>query len=248
MAVQTLAQVVLHRFRGVLRHGPILPGAAAARHDRWLWRVGGDGGGGGDRFAGPRAAGADGGLGQVRVRAVLRARVVLAAADGLANGAIAREFEVSVNTVRKWRGRFAALGPDGWRDAERSGRPKIYGPEVRVAIVATETSMPPPPGSDLVPPGCPQHVADACYVSASTSQVVRIAKHGDFPCKVIRMSAGLEAARYAAEAGGRRTYYSRRGVGSSLVADGAAARDAGVGGRWCSGSNDDHGGAVVRDV
>lgn len=42
------------------------------------------------------------------VRAVLRARIVLAAADGLANGAIARELEVSVNTVCKWRGRFAA--------------------------------------------------------------------------------------------------------------------------------------------
>ncbi|MFD9500207.1 helix-turn-helix domain-containing protein [Streptomyces sp. NPDC060035] len=40
-----------------------------------------------------------------QVRAVLRARIVLAAADGLANGAIARELEISVNTVRKWRGR-----------------------------------------------------------------------------------------------------------------------------------------------
>ncbi|MFD8688207.1 helix-turn-helix domain-containing protein [Streptomyces sp. NPDC059651] len=38
-------------------------------------------------------------------RAGLRARIVLAAADGLANGAIARELEISVNTVRKWRGR-----------------------------------------------------------------------------------------------------------------------------------------------
>lgn len=62
------------------------------------------------------------------VRAVLRARIVLAAADGIAEGAIARELQVSVNTVRKWRGRLAALDPDGLRDAERSGRPKIYGP------------------------------------------------------------------------------------------------------------------------
>ncbi|WP_411141554.1 helix-turn-helix domain-containing protein [Streptomyces sp. x-80] len=44
------------------------------------------------------------------VRAVLRARIVLAAADGLTNGAIARELDVSVNTVRKWRRRFAPLG------------------------------------------------------------------------------------------------------------------------------------------
>ncbi|MFE3649063.1 helix-turn-helix domain-containing protein [Streptomyces sp. NPDC059152] len=79
------------------------------------------------------------------VRAALRARIVLAATDGVANGAIAREPKFSVNTVRKWRGRFAALGPDGLREAERSGRPKTYGLEVRVATVATATSMPPHP-------------------------------------------------------------------------------------------------------
>ncbi|KAB2390436.1 helix-turn-helix domain-containing protein [Actinomadura montaniterrae] len=121
------------------------------------------------------------------VRAMLPARIVLGAADGLAHGAIARELEVNVNTVRKWRGPFSALGPGGLRDAERLGQPKIYGPEVRVAIVATETSMPLPqqrPG----PTGLfPQHVAGACRVSAATSQVGRIAKHGDFPCKGIRI-------------------------------------------------------------
>ncbi|WP_411107030.1 IS630 family transposase [Streptomyces sp. cmx-4-9] len=108
------------------------------------------------------------------MRAVLRARIVLAAADGLANGAIARELEVSVNTVRKWRGRFAALGPDGLRDAERSGRPKIYGPEVRVAIVATATSMPPHPEGTWSHRAVAQRVAGACLVSVSASQVGRI--------------------------------------------------------------------------
>lgn len=75
-------------------------------------------------------------LAKSEVRVVLRAWIVLAAADGPANGAIARELEISVNIVRKWGGRFAALGPDGLRDAERSGRPKSYGygPDVCVAI------------------------------------------------------------------------------------------------------------------
>ncbi|MFI8895558.1 helix-turn-helix domain-containing protein [Streptomyces paradoxus] len=108
------------------------------------------------------------------VRAVLRARIILAAADGLANGAIAREMEVRVNTVRKWRGRFAALGPDGLRDAERSGRPKIYGPEVCVAIVATATSMSPHPEATWSHRAVAQHVADARLVSVSASQVGRI--------------------------------------------------------------------------
>ncbi|MGW2896729.1 helix-turn-helix domain-containing protein [Streptomyces sp. NPDC001212] len=48
-----------------------------------------------------------------QVRAVLRAKIVLAAAAGASNGAIARTLGVSVNTVRKWRGRFTASGMEG---------------------------------------------------------------------------------------------------------------------------------------
>ncbi|MEU1039686.1 IS630 family transposase [Streptomyces sp. NPDC005551] len=108
------------------------------------------------------------------VRAVLRARIVLAAADGLANGAIARELDVSVNTVRKWRGRFAALGLDGLRDAERSGRSRAYGPEVRMVIVATATSAPPHPESTWSHRAIAQRVADMCFAPVSASQVGRI--------------------------------------------------------------------------
>ncbi|MFF9808408.1 helix-turn-helix domain-containing protein [Streptomyces coeruleorubidus] len=108
------------------------------------------------------------------VRAVLRVRIVLAAADGLANGTIARELRVSVNTVGKWRGRFAALRPDGLRDAERSGRPKIYGPEVRVAIVATATSTPPHPEATWSHRAIAQRVAGAYCAPVSASQVGRI--------------------------------------------------------------------------
>ncbi|MET9659050.1 hypothetical protein [Streptomyces sp. NPDC006510] len=42
------------------------------------------------------------------VRQVLRAQIVLAAADGPANAAIARELKAGVNTVRKWRGEKTA--------------------------------------------------------------------------------------------------------------------------------------------
>ncbi|MFG2394982.1 IS630 family transposase [Streptomyces lavendulae] len=108
------------------------------------------------------------------VRAVLRARIVLAAADGIANGAIARKLEVSVNTVRKWRGQFAALGLDGLRDAERSGRPKVYGPEVRVAIVGVATSEPPHPEATWSHRAIAQRVAGTCLASVSASQVGRI--------------------------------------------------------------------------
>lgn len=111
---------------------------------------------------------------KARVREVLRARIVLAAAEGLSNGAIARELAVAVNTVRKWRGRFALQGPDGLKDAARSGRPKTYGPDVRVAIVAAATSAPPHPEATWSHRTIAAEVADTVSAGISASQVGRI--------------------------------------------------------------------------
>ena len=64
-------------------------------------------------------------------RDVLRARIVLAAADGEANAHIARDLEVHLDTVRKWRRRYCADGLDGLRDLPRPGRqPKFTAVEV----------------------------------------------------------------------------------------------------------------------
>jgi len=52
----------------------------------------------------------------------LRAQIVLAAARGAASAQIAAGLGVSVDTVRKWRGRFAARGLDGLKDLPRSAR------------------------------------------------------------------------------------------------------------------------------
>ena len=46
--------------------------------------------------------------GRVAHRDVLRARIVLAAADGEPNAAIARRLGICCDTVRKWRARFCA--------------------------------------------------------------------------------------------------------------------------------------------
>ncbi|MFI5748944.1 IS630 family transposase [Streptomyces sp. NPDC051644] len=111
---------------------------------------------------------------KAQVRAVLRARIVLAAAEGLSNGAIARDLAVSVNTVRKWRGRFAALGRDGLKDAARSGRPKAYGPQVTVAIVAAATSASPYPEATWSHRTIATQVAGTVFATISASQVGRI--------------------------------------------------------------------------
>jgi transposase len=74
------------------------------------------------------------------VREVQRARIVLAAADGVSNAAIARQLSITANTVRTWRDRFAVHGIAGLDDRPRPGRPAMYGPDVHLRIVATVTS------------------------------------------------------------------------------------------------------------
>lgn len=53
-----------------------------------------------------------------------RARIVLACADGAPNARVATQIGVTVATVRKWRGKFAAQRLAGLADAARIGRPK----------------------------------------------------------------------------------------------------------------------------
>jgi transposase len=72
-----------------------------------------------------------------------RASVVLLAHAGWPNAQIARELGCAVNTVRTWRRRFARGGLPALRDRPRSGRPEVYGPAVRLRIVAAATSVPP---------------------------------------------------------------------------------------------------------
>ena len=54
---------------------------------------------------------------------VVRARIVLAAAEGHTNAAIAADQGMHVDTVRKWRRRFHEHGIEGLADLRRSGRP-----------------------------------------------------------------------------------------------------------------------------
>jgi len=66
----------------------------------------------------------------------LRAQIVLAAARGRDNARIAADLQVSVDTVRKWRGRFAGRGLAGLADLPRCGRPRRISELTRAAVVA----------------------------------------------------------------------------------------------------------------
>jgi transposase len=73
----------------------------------------------------------------------LRSRIVLAAAEGLGNTAIAGKLGIAVITARRWRSRFLAQGLDGLTDEPRPGRPRTVSDEqVEAVITRTLESTP----------------------------------------------------------------------------------------------------------
>ena len=59
---------------------------------------------------------------------VMRAKIVLLAADGLENTVIADRLDVAVQLVSTWRKRFFEEGLDGLKDRPRTGRPRALPP------------------------------------------------------------------------------------------------------------------------
>jgi transposase len=78
-------------------------------------------------------------------RLALRARIVLAAADGEATQGIAVREKVRRATVSKWRRRYAEQGLAGLQDAPRCGRRHRYDASVERQVL-TQLDQPPPPG------------------------------------------------------------------------------------------------------
>ena len=79
----------------------------------------------------------------------LRAQIVLAAARGRDNARIAADLRITVDTVRKWRGRFAGRGLDGLADLPRAGRPRQISELTRAAVVALACQLPAATGVPL---------------------------------------------------------------------------------------------------
>lgn len=81
----------------------------------------------------------------------LRARIILAAADGLNNAQIARQQAVTVDTVRHWRNRWLLVQPiplteltveERLADAPRAGKPPTITDEQVCRIIALACEAP----------------------------------------------------------------------------------------------------------
>ena len=108
----------------------------------------------------------------------LRAQIVLAAARGRDNARIAADLRVTVDTVRKWRGRFAGRGLDGLADLPRSGRPRRISELTRAAVVALACQLPAATGVPLSRWTGPELLAEVTRAAPddklSASSVLRI--------------------------------------------------------------------------
>jgi len=108
----------------------------------------------------------------------LRAQIVLATARGRDNARIAADLRITVDTVRKWRGRFAARGLDGLADLPRSGRPRRITELTRAAVVALACQLPAATGIPLSRWTGPELLAEVTRAGAadelSASSVLRI--------------------------------------------------------------------------
>jgi transposase len=117
--------------------------------------------------------------GRTEYRDRLRAQIVLAAARGGSNAEIAEQLPLGVDTVRRWRRRFAtATGErlESLIDRPRSGRPPVHGPAVRAEAVALACALPAEKDVPLSRWSCPEiahELAARCQRAVSAASVRR---------------------------------------------------------------------------
>ncbi|MFB7327626.1 helix-turn-helix domain-containing protein [Streptomyces sp. NPDC056190] len=111
---------------------------------------------------------------KTELRLRLRAQIVLHAARGLTNARIAERVGVHVDTVRRWRGRFAEKRLPGLADRKRTGRPPSFTALQNPQVAALACQLPAETGVPLSRWSCPELAREAVerrvapFLSAST--------------------------------------------------------------------------------
>ena len=113
---------------------------------------------------------------------VIRVRIVRDAAHGYSNAKIAHRHGVTVDTVRRWRGRYADEGLVGLADRRRSGRPPRLTPVQVAEVKAMACQLPAETGLPLSRWSCPDLAAEAIdrgITPAISPSTIRRILHGE---------------------------------------------------------------------
>lgn len=113
---------------------------------------------------------------------VVRAKIVLMAADGEPNTVIAGRLDVCVDVVSRWRKRFAQEGLAGLADRKRPGRPRRFTAPVVAQVKALACELPAASGVPLARWSCPElarEVAARGITPAASASTVRRWLAGD---------------------------------------------------------------------
>ncbi|MFI6444493.1 IS630 family transposase [Kitasatospora sp. NPDC050543] len=94
---------------------------------------------------------------------------MLHASRGRSNARIARETGLHLDTVRKWRGRFAELGLAGLADRKRTGRPASFTALRAAWVKALACRLPAETGAPLSRWSCPELAREAMVQGIATS-------------------------------------------------------------------------------
>ena len=109
-------------------------------------------------------------------RDVIRAQIVLAAADGESNAQIAANLGCHLDTVRKWRRRYCADRLGGLADRPRSGRPRQFSAVQVAEVKALACELPATSNTPLARWSCPDLAVEAIrrgVVSSVSASTVR---------------------------------------------------------------------------
>ncbi len=105
---------------------------------------------------------------------VVRAKVVLLAANGMANSEVAQQVGTSPQVVHRWRKRFCEQGLEALKDRPRSGRPRVFPSQVSVEVKALACQLPATTGAPLSRWSCAELARElmlrgvVAFISAAT--------------------------------------------------------------------------------
>ena len=102
-------------------------------------------------------------------REVLRAQIILSAAAGTSNAAIAADLGLHIDTVRKWRQRFSRRRLAGLKDLPRSGRPSRFTAVQVAEVKALACELPADSNMPLARWSCPDLAVEATRRGVVTS-------------------------------------------------------------------------------